>query len=177
MGRSRYKIYDNSYPHFLTASFVKWSPFFSYPDIAKICLESIDYLQKEESLKIYAWCFMENHLHLVGKSHDLSKSIARFKSFSAKEIIAFLKQRRNKTLLEDLSFAKSFHKHSQEFQVWQEGSHPEQINSRDMMMQKITYIHNNPVKRGYVDKAEEWRYSSARDYCGRAGLLGVCCEW
>jgi len=34
------------------------------------------------------------------------------------------------------------------------------------MIQKIEYIHNNPVKRGYVDEAVHWRYSSARDYDG-----------
>ena len=34
------------------------------------------------------------------------------------------------------------------------------------MHQKIEYIHHNPVKRGYVDLAEYWRYSSARNYLG-----------
>ena len=42
------------------------------------------------------------------------------------------------------------------------------------MVQKIEYIHSNPVKRGYVDKAEHWRYSSARDYLGKISLLPVC---
>jgi putative transposase len=46
-----------------------------------------------------------------------------------------------------------------------------------MMRQKIDYIHQNPVKRGYVDKAEYWRYSSARDYMGDVGLLEVCRDW
>nr|VFK81320.1 MAG: hypothetical protein BECKSD772D_GA0070982_13071 [Candidatus Kentron sp. SD] len=32
-----------------------------------------------------------------------------------------------------------------------------------MMRQKIDYIHNNPVERGYVEDATHWRYSSARD--------------
>jgi hypothetical protein len=33
-----------------------------------------------------------------------------------------------------------------------------------MLFQKIEYIHYNPVKRGYVDEPEYWRYSSARNY-------------
>jgi hypothetical protein len=33
-----------------------------------------------------------------------------------------------------------------------------------MMRQKIQYIHDNPVKRGYVDLSEHWRYSSYRNY-------------
>ncbi|WP_428353810.1 hypothetical protein [Methyloprofundus sp.] len=35
----------------------------------------------------------------------------------------------------------------------------------------------NEIKRGYVDKAEHWRYSSARDYSGKLGLLEVCRQW
>jgi hypothetical protein len=32
-----------------------------------------------------------------------------------------------------------------------------------MMLQKLEYIHLNPVKRGYVDETVHWRYSSARN--------------
>jgi putative transposase len=46
-----------------------------------------------------------------------------------------------------------------------------------MMQQKIEYIHQNPVKRGYVDLAEHWRYSSARDYAGSERLLPVDKSW
>jgi hypothetical protein len=45
------------------------------------------------------------------------------------------------------------------------------------MRQKIAYIHDNPVKRGYVDLPEHWRYSSARNYLGQAGLLEVNVFW
>jgi hypothetical protein len=33
------------------------------------------------------------------------------------------------------------------------------------------------VKRGYVDKPEHWRYSSARNYMGQDGLIDVFCQW
>ena len=39
------------------------------------------------------------------------------------------------------------------------------------------YIHHNPVKRGYVDEAKHWRYSSARDYEGIDGLIEVEKFW
>jgi hypothetical protein len=61
--------------------------------------------------------------------------------------------------------------------VWQEGFHPEQIESVEMMHQKIDYIHNNPVKPGYVDEPVHWRYSSARNYEGPAGLIEVKTIW
>ena len=42
-----------------------------------------------------------------------------------------------------------------------------------IMREKLDYIHQNPVKRGYVDKAEHWRSSSARNYEGQAGVIDV----
>ena len=52
------------------------------------------------------------------------------------------------------------------------------IQNDAMMRQKVEYIHFNPVKRGYVDKPEHWRYSSARNYLEQPGLLEeVCVRW
>jgi steroid 5-alpha reductase family enzyme len=47
------------------------------------------------------------------------------------------------------------------------------IASEAMLRQKVEYIHQNPVKRGYVDDPAHWRYSSYRNYLGEAGLLPV----
>jgi hypothetical protein len=49
-------------------------------------------------------------------------------------------------------------------QLWQEGFHPELIFNDRMLIQKIEYIHYNPVKRGVVDRPEYWKYSSARNF-------------
>ena len=52
------------------------------------------------------------------------------------------------------------------------------VFTRDRTMwQKLEYIHNNPVERGYVDEPTQWRYSSARNYAGRQGLLAVTTDW
>jgi putative transposase len=40
-----------------------------------------------------------------------------------------------------------------------------------MMAEKLEYIHQNPVKRGYVDLPAHWCYSSARTYSGQRGLM------
>ena len=46
-----------------------------------------------------------------------------------------------------------------------------------MMRQKLDYIHQNPVKRGYVSDPTHWRYSSARNYLGEPGLVPVETDW
>jgi hypothetical protein len=45
--------------------------------------------------------------------------------------------------------------------------------NEEMLLQKLEYIHNNPVRRGYVDDPACWRYSSYRNYIDRDGLLLV----
>ena len=55
--------------------------------------------------------------------------------------------------------------------MWQEGFHPQQIISEDMLHQKVNYLHHNPVRIGVVEQPEDWVYSSARDYAGGKGLM------
>jgi hypothetical protein len=47
-----------------------------------------------------------------------------------------------------------------------------------MLWTKIKYIHNNPIRAGIVEKAEEYKYSSARNYIyGDQSILFVELSW
>jgi putative transposase len=172
MGRSRYRFLEN-YPHFLTCTVVNWLPIFSQPRLVQIILNSLDFLRSNQRLALHAYVIMENHLHLIASAENLSKEIAAFKSFTARSIIDSLKADRAEYLLTQLKFYKQSHKTTQDYQLWQEGSHPQAIISEDMFVQKLEYIHNNPVKRGYVDDPTHWRYSSCRNYMGMEGIFEV----
>lgn len=176
MGRSRYKITDPQLPHFITCTVLHWIPVFTRPDTVNIVLDCLRYLIAE-NLKIYAYVILENHLHLVAQSNDLARDMTRFKSYTARQLIQYLDQHKVSQILEQLAFYKKAHKDDRAYQFWQEGIHPEWIQNDEMMRQKISYIHDNPFKRGYVDLPEHWRYSSARNYLGQDGLLPVCVQW
>lgn len=163
-------------PHFVTVTVLHWIPVFTRPATVEILFETLKFLSAE-GLKVYAYVILENHLHMVVQSSQLDRDLARFKSFTAKRLIAFLDEHKINTILEQLAFYKKAHKGDRTFQFWQEGVHPEWIQNEEMMKQKIDYIHYNPVKRGYVDDAVHWRYSSARDYAGVSGLMDVCRQW
>ena len=113
---------------------------------------------------LYAYVILENHFHLVVSGSDLSNIMQSLKRHTSRQIIQVLKTHRKEWLLNQLAFYKKKYKSESTYQVWQEGFHPELIQSDDMLVQKIEYIHYNPVKRGYVDEAEYWRYSSARNF-------------
>jgi hypothetical protein len=86
------------------------------------------------------------------------------KKFTARKIIERLQCDRKGWLLNQLAFYKKRHKTKSDHQVWQEGYHPQLITSTGMLMQKIEYIHNNPVRRGLTAAPEHWLHSSARNY-------------
>ena len=160
----------------MTCTVLHWVPVFTRTETVEILLDSLRHLSTE-GLKIYAYVILENHMHIIAQSADLRHDVGRFKSYTAKQILAYLKENQVKTVLDQLAFYKKAHKNDRGYQFWQEGVHPEWIQSDEMMRQKIEYIHNNPVTRGYVDEPEHWRYSSARNYAGLEGLLEVSTEW
>ena len=177
MSRSRYRFCELEAPHFMTCTIVAWLPVFATRRFANIIFESWRYLQTERSIDIIAYVLMENHLHWIAVGPDLGKRVGEFKSFTARTIIDTMKAMNYQTMLRELKYFKQRHKIDQEFQLWQEGSHPQIIEHEDMMEQKVEYIHQNPVKRGYVDLPEHWRYSSARSYLGGEALLDVRKPW
>jgi REP element-mobilizing transposase RayT len=142
-----------------------------------IVLDSLRYLQKSDNLKLYAYVILENHIHILAQSDDIGKSMAKFKAHTATALIRLLQDKNAKSILDQLAFYKKAHKADRQYQLWQEGIQAKLIQSDAMMKSKIDYIHQNPVKRGYVDKAAYWRYSSARNYEGINGLLDIERFW
>ena len=176
MARDRYRILDPRAPHFVTCTVVQWLPLFAQPANVDSLRDCLRYQQSERELRLFGYVIMENHCHLVVQAPDLARVLASFKSYTASRMIKRLRERRS-PVLDLLAWHKLQHKTDREHQLWQEGAHPEQIQGEEMMRQKLEYIHNNPVKRGYVDDPLHWRYSSARNYAGLEGLIEVDTSW
>ena len=173
MGRSRYKTNQDGTTYFITSSVINWLPLFAVPELAKIVMDSLIFMHENRRMAIHAWVIMETHLHLVASSPDMASQMRNMKAYTARQIVDYLKQSGPETLLTQMRFYKKQHKKEQSYQVWQEGFHPKQILDSTMLNKKMEYIHYNPVKRGYVDKPEHWRYSSAKDYTGGKGLTPI----
>jgi hypothetical protein len=58
-----------------------------------------------------------------------------------------------------------------QYQFWRHDNKPIELWSHKVIMEKINYIHENPIEAGIVFKPEEYRYSSAIDYAGEKGLI------
>ncbi len=177
MTRTRYRIFETEYPYFMTCTIVAWLPVFTRPETVDVVLDSWRFLQRERDFKLFGYVILENHLHLIASAPELPAVMRSFKSFTARRLIELLEQHGAETLLRQMRANKLRHKKESEYQVWQEGSHPTQIQNDEMMWQKLEYIQNNPAKRGYVDDPLHWRYSSARNYAGQPGLIDVTTDW
>ncbi len=177
MTRTRYRIFETDLPYFMTCTVVGWLPVFTRPEAVEILLESWRHLQKQREWELFGYVILENHVHLIVSSPELPRVMQRFKSYTARRLLDLLQRRAACTLLRQLRTHKLRHKTQCRYQVWQEGSEPKQVQNEAMMWQKLEYIHNNPVVRGYVDDPLHWRYSSARDYAGRPGPIDVVTDW
>jgi len=173
MGRSRYKVLNENYPYFHTVTVAGWQPVFTRKESVQILFDSFTWLQQNTDFKLHAYVVLENHLHFIASGSQHSKRIQQFKSFTARQILDLLKQRKATTLLKYFAYYKRKHKIDSKYQFWQEGSHPEEMSETSMFIQRLAYIHDNPVERGYVDLPEQWRYSSARAYLGEEPLLPI----
>ncbi len=163
MGRSRFQFYESHYPYFNTCSLLEGIPLFSDPQIARIILDSLVYIKENKDVNLYGYVLMENHMHMIMESDNNSDVLKSFKSYTAKKIIESLEERNRLHYLKKLRFHKKEHKHQSTYQVWQEGSHPKQLDSVEKLISCLEYIHNNPVKAGFIDDVIHWRYSSARN--------------
>lgn len=173
MGRDRYIIHQTEYPYFVTCNIINGLPLFAYPHLTQIILEALVYLQQENKAILTAYVIMENHLHMIVQSDQAPSVLGSLKSYAARSIIESIKFHHQFHWLKLLQLSKRKYKRDQQYQVWESGLHPKQLMSDQSLIQKMEYIHQNPVRQGYGDRPEDWRYSSARNYLGLENLIPV----
>jgi len=132
-----------------------------------------------KGMELYGWCIMTSHIHMIIGSHGdklekimqnmkrhtsemLHKTIMNHKGESRKEWMLWLMERAGKK-----------NSNNGDFQLWQQNNNPIELFNLKIAWQKLDYIHNNPVKAGIVEKAEDYLYSSARNYIGMKGLIEI----
>lgn len=176
-----YKIRNQQEIHFITFAVVEWVDVFTRKSYRDILLDSLRYCQQEKGLLLYAWCIMSNHMHLMAaaRNENLSDVLRDFKKFTAKQIISAIENSDNESrkswmlqLFKEQGTANSRNKN---YQFWRQDNQPKECYSPAFSVQKLNYIHNNPVEAGLVEKPEHYLYSSAIDYHlqKRVGLLQV----
>jgi REP element-mobilizing transposase RayT len=164
----RYRIDpDKTSIYFSTSTITEWQCVFKEQKYFQIVIDSLRYCMEHKGLYLFGYVIMLNHLHLItGNAPDtnLSNIMRDFKHFTSSQIAAELQKDNERLFL--YIFEKAAKKQSKRmrYKVWQDSFHPEAIYSEKWFNQKLQYLHNNPVRKGFVVKPEDWKYSSARNW-------------
>ena len=176
---SKYQIKDQNAAHYLTMTIIGWIDIFTRKNYRDIVLDSLIYCQKEKGLDIYGYVIMSNHLHLIARAKDgfsLSDIIRDFKKYTSKQLILAIQnepESRREWMLGIFAMAGKTDSNNKEFKVWKQDNHAIEVYSNEFIVEKLDYLHNNPVRAGIVEKPEDYLYSSARNYADMEGLLEI----
>jgi putative transposase len=123
-------------------------------------------LQSRETLhfKLYAWVIMPNHVHMLLKpdlpEHPVPTILKRIKQPAARKILTAWRKR-------DAPVIPKITDPQGKAHFWQRGGYDRNIISKEEFIEKLNYIHLNPVKAELVKRPEEWKWSSGAAYNGK----------
>lgn len=139
------RLQHSGQSHFVTFSCYRRQALFSTAAIRDLFLEILEQTRRRFSLRVYGYVVMPEHLHLL-VSEPGSGTLA--------DAIHFLK----------LSLAKQSisAEHVDSGHFWQRRYYNRNIRSYSDFMEKLRYIHRNPVKRGLCEKPEDWIFGTMR---------------
>jgi putative transposase len=123
---------------------------------------------------------MTNHVHLIigcDERHKISDIIRDLKKYTSVHVVraiaANISESRKDWMLKLFAHAALKSNKHEKFLFCQQEYHPVEITDHDMFIQKIYYIHDNPVRAGIVFEQHQYVYSIAISYAGGPGLLKI----
>ncbi|SDT26212.1 Transposase IS200 like [Mucilaginibacter mallensis] len=176
---SNYKFRNKENLHFVTFSVIRWIDVFTRRLYKDILVDSIKFCIANKGLEVYAWVIMSNHVHMIIGTRDkpLHDILRDMKRHTSKTLIKAINENtlesRREWMLWFFEREGKLNPNNEQYQFWQQGNHPIELYSNDVMDQKLDYVHNNPVTAGWVDEPEHYLYSSARDYADGKGLIDI----
>ncbi|NQU04774.1 MAG: transposase [Calditrichaeota bacterium] len=140
---------------FITTTFYNHAKYGEISGVYEELADSINNRLEKTNAKLISYVFMPSHIHMILSIDGalLSGFMRDFKKFTSQKSLTHLKGQSS---------------------LWQDRYDRVAIVKHKVLLTKMNYIHNNPVKAGLVRKPEDWYWSSAADYyMEREGPLPV----
>jgi REP-associated tyrosine transposase len=171
-----------SQSQFITSSTYRRAQLFSSPQLSRTFVAVLEQVRREFGFRLLGWVLMPEHFHLLilPPSPDaVSRIVQQLKQRTAARILRILGENRNHTwcarMLGRLRLPPAVHTRAR-YRVWQRRFYPFGVYTERKRLEKLAYMHNNPVKRKLVNSADEWPWSSFRFYqFGDATVLAMDC--
>jgi putative transposase len=158
-------MYRKDHPvEFFTATNLNWLPLLENKFHKEILIEALKHRVDNKQLTIYAFVIMPNHFHIIWQvsdgvnRNDFQRDLMKFTSRS---ILNFMRMN-NDTLVNKLKVDGA----DRNYQLWERNSLGIELFTEDAFIQKLNYLHNNPIqsKWNLSISPEDYYYSSARFY-------------
>src|SRR5438309_7813191 len=161
MPRRLHRYYGSGYLHFITSSCYQRRPLLNTPRRRTWFLEILEQVRRRYQFVVVGYVVMPEHFHLLMSEPELrDRSVVMqvVKQEFAKKVLRALRSRA-KPLQSSLWAEALKTRH-----VWQARFYDFNVWSTGKRIEKLRYMHRNPVKRGLVLEPEQWGWSSFRQY-------------
>src|SRR3990172_2299942 len=181
MGRRGRLSLSEETTFFVTTTIVGFTHIFQYDRYCDILIHNIKHYRNHYGFSIYGYVIMPTHFHWIievnpqlGFVHEIMRDLKKYAAWDIFE--ALEKDERNQMLRIFQRAAIGFK--NQKRKLWMERFDDVVIRNREMMIDKLEYIHNNPVKAGLVTAPEDYQHSDSRKYpLDDHSILEVVTDW
>ena len=155
---------DHGEIYFWTATINKWRRLLEKDEYKTVIIDSLQYLTDENKVDVFAFIIMPNHVHLIWRVNEPNGKESphgSFLKYTAHIFKKMLKDEGSQKLADYRVDAEN-----KKYEFWQRDSLAIPLFTRNVAVQKLTYIHNNPLKERWnlVKHPCDYKYSSARYY-------------
>ena len=157
----RFLISQDSPALYITVVTKDRLPVFRADHMKEVIFRAIDEARKSAGFLLFAYVIMWDHMHLLTSRPSTTSNVLRvLKGITARRMIDYLKENDHLS-----SLAKLQHQERDrnfKYSLWQTEKNVLPVFSDGMFMEKVNYIHQNPVRAGLCERAEDYQWSSAR---------------
>src|ERR1700731_3752942 len=164
------RFHQSGQSHFVTFCCYHRHRLFTTDASRRIFESALERVRRSFRLQVYGYAVMPEHVHLL---------LSEPKRDTLADALKSLKQGVSRRLLPKMggplkpSFGLSGERH-----FWQKRYYDFNIRDYPQFMEKLRYIHRNPVKAGLCERPEDWQWSSFRHYAtGDEGRVEIESEW
>jgi putative transposase len=165
--RKRLKHYHNPGDfHELTFSCHDQRALLADDTACKLLCQSIDRAMARRASRLIAFVLMPDHVHLLVLPASAEPDVDAL-LFAIKRPFSFRMKRHYQAVGDPLDKQLVVRERARKraFRFWQEGAgYDRNLSEPKSIVAAIDYIHLNPVRRGLVSRARDWKWSSCRWY-------------
>lgn len=156
-----FRISNDTPAYYLTSVTKDRLPIFRRSALAELACTALGEARRSAGILIFAYVVMPDHLHAVLGSELKPSKVAQYvNGIIARRVINYLQEQGYTS-----SLAKLAHEdrgRGYRYSLWDHHSNMKRLTQEDVFVQKVNYLHQNPVRAGLVERAIEYRWSSAR---------------